>query len=106
MGKRHSAAAAATGGVTPDIPNTETKASEPKRRGRPPGPRRVTVQMRVKGDGCYHWSFSFTVVAEPIRVMKILQELKASFDTHCRSGELLRPSADVEPEFAKSVDDG
>jgi len=57
--------------------NSEPVAKRPasKRRGRPPGPRRCVVQMRVRNAGKVQSWYSVTLHAEPSHVMKELQVL-------------------------------
>jgi len=59
-----------------NIPNSETPAR--KRRGRPPGPPRVVVQLRQKANGRTATTWAVTVEVPFLRVMRAVQEALAN----------------------------
>jgi hypothetical protein len=65
------------------IRDSESPAPRPSRRGRPPGPRRVVVQLREKSNGKTVNTVSFTFDCQFFAAMKIVQEAFAGF-RQCR----------------------
>lgn len=62
-----------------DIWNSDSPPRGGGRRGRPPGPLRCVVQLRVRQGGKVTSYYSVTLPAEPYEVMKDIQELQKKY---------------------------